>query len=212
MNQRGICGYHGAELYSLTSDKGTQLAAALAFLHAHRDHVPLITIDIGANDLNGCVVLSSISAVAACVAPAIQSAGENLAVTLAALRAADPHATIAGMSYYVPELADWLTGPSGQEFAEGAVPLGEDLNAALAAAYATVHAPVADVFGAFKTTDFTDTVTVGGLGTLPENVALICEWTWECAAPPVGPNEHANAAGYAVIAKAFLAALPASRH
>lgn len=40
------------------------------------------------------------------------------------------------------------------------------------------------------------------------NVALICQWTWECAPPPVGPNEHANAAGYGVIAQAFLAVLP----
>jgi lysophospholipase L1-like esterase len=212
LNDGGICGYQGDQRYSLTADKGSQLAAALAFLRAHRGHVPLITIDIGANDLNGCITLGSISAVAACAQPAIQTAAQNLAVTLAALRAADPHATIVGMSYYLPELAAWLTGPSGQAFAEGSVQLVTALNAALATAYNTVHAPVADVFDAFKTTDFTDPVTVGGLGTLPENVALICEWTWECAAPPVGPNEHANAAGYAVIAKAFLAVLPARRH
>jgi len=37
-------------------------------------------------------------------------------------------------------------------------------------------------------------------------VAAICQWTWQCAAPPRGPNQHANQAGYAVIARAFLLA------
>jgi hypothetical protein len=60
LNKGGICGYQGDQRYSLTADKGTQLAAALAFIRAHHGHVPLITIDIGANDLNGCVVLSPI--------------------------------------------------------------------------------------------------------------------------------------------------------
>ncbi len=171
--------------------------------------MPLITIDVGANDLNSCVSLGSISAVAACAGPKIQAAAQNLAVTLAQLHQADPHATIAGMTYYVPELAAWLTGPAGQAFAQGAVPLAQALNGALSGAFATVHAPVADVFGAFSSADFTDTVTLPGLSTVPKNVAVICQLTWECAPAPVGPNEHANAAGYGVIASAFLAVLPA---
>jgi len=47
---------------------------------------------------------------------------------------------------------------------------------------------------------------VPGYGRLPRNVAAICQWTWQCAAPPRGPNQHANQAGYAVIARAFLLA------
>ena len=66
LNNGGICGYRGDHRYSLTAGKGTQLAAALAFLREHRGHVPLITIDVGANDLNSCISLGSISAVAAC--------------------------------------------------------------------------------------------------------------------------------------------------
>src|SRR5262249_56171937 len=65
---------------------------------------------------------------------------------------------------------------------------------------------VADVFGAFHTSDLGQRVAVPGLGTLPRNVAAICQWTWECAAPPRGPNQHANQAGYQVIARAFLLA------
>ena len=62
------------------------------------------------------------------------------------------------------------------------------------------------MFGAFHTADFGQQVTVPGFGTLPRNVAAICQWTWECAAPPRGPNVHANQAGYQVIARAFLRA------
>ena len=203
----GICGYAGDQRFSLTADTGNQLDAALAFLRAHRGHVPLITIDIGANDLNPCVALTSISAVAACATPAIQTAGQNTAAILMRLRAADPSATIVGMTYYVPELADWLTGPSGEAFAEGSIPLGEDLNAALTSAFTQSHARVADVFTAFDSADITGLVNLPGFGSVPKDVALICQLTWECAAPPVGPNEHANAAGYAVIARTFFATL-----
>jgi lysophospholipase L1-like esterase len=72
--------------------------------------------------------------------------------------------------------------------------------------YQTYRVPVADVFGAFHTADFGQQVTVPGFGALPRNVAAICQWTWECAAPPRGPNVHANQAGYQVIARAFLRA------
>lgn len=207
----GICGYSGDQRYSLTADTGNQLAAALAFLRAHRGQVPLITIDIGANDLNSCITLGSISAVAGCAGPAIGTAAQNLAAILAQLRAADPHAAIAGMTYYIPELAEWLTGSSGQAFAEGSISIAEALNAALTADFKAADAPVADVFTAFRSTDLTDTVDLPGFGTVPENVALICRWTWECAAPPVGPNEHANAAGYGVIARTFYATLRETR-
>ncbi len=110
------------------------------------------------------------------------------------------------MSYYVPQLAAWLTGPDGQATAEQSVPLAEALNQVLAGGYQAADARVADVFTAFDSTDFTDMVNLPGIGTVPQNVANICLWTWECVPPPQGPNEHANATGYAVIAQAFLAA------
>jgi len=44
MMHGGICRYPG----------GSQLAAAVAFLRAHRGHLLLITIDIGANDPEHC--------------------------------------------------------------------------------------------------------------------------------------------------------------
>jgi hypothetical protein len=43
---------------------------------------------------------------------------------------------------------------------------------------------------------------------LPKTVAEICELTWECVAPPQGPNEHCNVRGYSVIANAFYQDVP----
>ena len=60
----------------------------------------------------------------------------------------------------------------------------------------------ADVAGAFKTYDSTDTVSFNGQS-IPVNVARVCSWTWACTTPPSGPNIHANRNGYAVIAAAF---------
>jgi len=208
LNLGGICGYKGVSRTSLTADKGAQLATALAFLHAHPGQVPLITIDIGANDLNACIALGSIPKIVKCLNPVFPVIAKNLAFTLGALRKADPQATIVGMSYYVPELADWLTGPAGQQFAQGAILLGEQFNTSvLGAVYKQAGAAVADVFTSFDSADMKDMVTLPGLGTLPKDVALICKWTWECAPKPVGPNEHANAFGYGVIAGTFLATL-----
>jgi hypothetical protein len=38
---------------------------------------------------------------------------------------------------------------------------------------------------------------------LPIDLALACAYTWMCAPAPVGPNIHATALGYRVIAAAF---------
>jgi hypothetical protein len=61
---------------------------------------------------------------------------------------------------------------------------------------------MADVAAAFATTD-TSPTTLAGHGAVPTNVARICQLTWMCAPKPVGPNIHANASGYQVIAGAF---------
>jgi hypothetical protein len=38
-------------------------------------------------------------------------------------------------------------------------------------------------------------------------VARVCQWTWMCVPPPMGPNIHARPEGYRVMAGAFLVAL-----
>jgi lysophospholipase L1-like esterase len=196
MMHGGICRYPG----------GSQLAAAVAFLRAHRGHVLLITIDIGANDPEDCGDQPDLAGLASCIGR-VPDAAANLTAILARLRAAaGPRARIVGMSYYVPELAEWRDGLLGRVVAWASERLGAAYNGLLDRAYAQAGAGVANVAGAFDTTDFGDPVTVPGIGMLPRNVARICEWTWECAGRPRGPNQHANPAGYRVIANAFLKA------
>jgi len=103
----------------------------------------------------------------------------------------------------LPALAAWLDGTSGQVIARLSEKLAAGYRVLPGRAYAGSGARVADVFSAFDTPDFGDPVTVPGIGTVPRNVALVCQWTWACAAPPCGPDQHANQAGYQVIAQTF---------
>jgi lysophospholipase L1-like esterase len=192
----GICTYPG----------GSQLAAAVRFLHAHRARVSLITIDIGANDPYSCITQPSAARLLTCVGKFVPQASANIGKILTRLRQAGPKARIIAMNYYLPSLAQWRQGLAGRAFARLSELAATGYNAMLAHVYKEHGVGVADVFGAFHTSDFSPQVTVPGLGRLPRNVAAICQWTWECAAPPRGPDEHANQAGYQVIARAFLLA------
>jgi hypothetical protein len=103
------------------------------------------------------------------------------------------------MNYYDPFLAEWLQGPTGQTLATESVSLATSFNGVLDAFYGAFGVPVADVQDTFLTTNFTPVPVVG----LPLNVSVICALTWMCAAPPRGPNIHANLFGYGLIAFAF---------
>jgi len=185
-----------------TYPQGSQLAAALVFIAAHRSEVKLITIDIGANNVDGCTTGSTINQ--ACIAAGIAAAKHDLPLILGALRRAAGHdVVIAGMNLYDPFLADYLTGTAGQTIATQSVTLDESFNGLLRANYRAFGVRTANVQDAFSTTDFTDTAPLPGVGTVPLNVARICDWTWMCAPSPVGQNIHANATGYQVIACAF---------
>jgi lysophospholipase L1-like esterase len=186
----GICHYPGR----------SQLKAAVAFLHAHRGRVLLITIDIGANDPEHCGGQPSLSQLASCAVKGIPAAVTRLTTIMASLKAAGPGVRVVGMNYYLPALAEWRNGLPGHLVAWAAERLAATYNNMLDRVYTNYGARVANVFGAFDTADFAEQ------GTTPRNVALLCQWTWACAAPPRGPNQHANQAGYQVIARAFLQA------
>ena len=115
------------------------------------------------------------------------------------------------MTYYAPELPEWRYGPGGRVRALVSEQLSVAFDAELAAVYRSSGDRVADVTGAFATTDFTGRVHLRRIGLVPVNVADICRWTWTCARPPRGPNKHPNEAGYRVIARAFLAAYQSAR-
>ena len=152
----GICRYPG----------GSQLAAAVAFLRAHRGHMFLITIDIGANDPEDCGSESSLSKLVSCFATGVPDALTNLATIMARLRAAAPGVRVVGMTYYLPVLAEWRNGTAGQVIARLSEKLAAEYSALLARAYAESGARVADVFSAFDTSNFGDQVTVPGIGTV----------------------------------------------
>jgi lysophospholipase L1-like esterase len=197
----GICRYSAR----------SQLAQAVSFLRGHRGQVSLITIDIGANDPDSCIERPTIAKIAACITSSFSDTTDNLTKIMTRLRAAaGPAVRVIGMNYYVPALAEWRDGLLGRQVARLAERLVVGYNRLLTGIYTSYGARVADVFGAFHSGDFTGQVTLPGLGRLPRNVATICLWTWECAAAPRGPNEHAREAGYRVIARAFLRADPRS--
>ena len=104
----GSCRYPG----------GSQLAAAVAFLRAHRGHVFLVTIDIGANDPEQCGSWASLGKVTSCLITGIPHVVTNLATIIGRLRAAaGPGVRIVGMNYYVPARAEWREGATGQAIA-----------------------------------------------------------------------------------------------
>jgi lysophospholipase L1-like esterase len=190
MIEGGICSYA----------HGSQLDEAVSFLEAHRSFVAFVTIDIGPNDF-ACYEPE-------CLPAGVGSIQANLPVILAALReAAGPGVPIVGMTIYNPFLAAWLLGPEGQDFAVfSATQLIGPVNALLSGIYLASGALVADIETAFSSNDFTTLIDIG-FGPIPLNVARICMWTWVCAPPPLGPNNHANATGYGVMAGAFATAL-----
>jgi lysophospholipase L1-like esterase len=199
MIKGGICSY----------SLGSQLKQAAAFLHNHRGHVQLVTIDIGANDLNPCLVLTNIPDIVKClegVFPKIQANLTKIMGTLTSVTGSSGGPPIIGMAYYDPQLANWLKGtPADKTLAKDSVALAQAFNGLLGKVYTAFGAKVADVFTAFHTAaPFKTRVTLPAFGRVPKAVGYICMYTWMCAAPPVGPNIHANQLGYGVIANTFL--------
>jgi lysophospholipase L1-like esterase len=188
MIKGGICKYAG----------GSQLAEAVDFLETH--NVALVTLDIGANDVDGCVTTSPPALNLSCVEEGSAEVSSNVPYILATLRSAAQKGTaIVAMNYYDPFLAAWTLGASGQSLAEQSVTAATDFNTLLESIYQTFDVPVADVAKAYHISDFTPLSVLN----LPINVFLTLTWTWMAAPAPLGPDIHPNAAGYAVIAGAF---------
>jgi hypothetical protein len=80
------------------------------------------------------------------------------------------------------------------------------VNDHLVADYAAVNAPSADVAAAFASYDFDTLVTTEKWGVIPINVANACTWLDIICrvGQPEGFGDDANAAGYRVIADAFI--------
>jgi lysophospholipase L1-like esterase len=176
--------------------KGAQLSDAVRFIRIHR--VRLITVDIGANDVDDCAPGGVINL--ACLekgVAAIKQDVPRIAQTLR--RAAGRRVMVIGMTYYDPFLAYYFDAAASSD-AQLSVALAREVNGSLQAAFARADERVADVATAFGTyIPFTQTTPL----TVPVAVAKLCELTWMCAPRPQGPNIHANTAGYRLMAQTF---------
>ena len=170
----------------------SQQARALKFLKTHARKQGIVTIDLGANDINHCVTGGTIDQ--GCVAGGLADVAKNLPPILQKLHKAAPNARIVVLNYYNPFLAAYLTGPEGQVIAKQSEGLATLFNGEIAQAAATIHAPVADIAKAFRSDADTPLVTTP-YGTIPTNVARICAWTWMCSQSNIHPNDF----GYTVM-------------
>jgi lysophospholipase L1-like esterase len=183
-------------------DSGSQLAAAVAFLKEHNrpGEVPLITIDIGINDLNRCANAPSPSR---CLLSGERSLAADTPKILKALAAAAPkRTTLAQMNLY-----DTHLGRRVQTRGNRASERAEFLDATRQA-NTTIQSDdhgtgfrTADVASAFDTYD--QTMTTWKTLRVPRNVARSCILTWACSLAPIGHNIHPNGRGYRVIARAY---------
>ncbi len=189
----GIC--HYAE--------GSQLAAATAFIRANKSSIAFVTVELGANNFEACVDNGNVDA--GCLLDEVSTVETELPQIFQQLRdAGGPDMKIVAMNLFDPFLAAWLSGPSGQTLAQQSVEVLREFNQTLRSIHRAAGARTANVAAAFSTyEDLSTTTDLPGLGTVPVAVARICQWTWACAAPPQGPNEHPNAEGYQQIANAF---------
>jgi GDSL-like Lipase/Acylhydrolase family len=185
---------------------GSQFAAALAFIRRHPSTV-LVTLDLGFNNVRRCLAHQHVDE--ACVAQTVGNVRQQLSEILTSLRAAGgPGLEIVGVGHYDPYLGDYLKGPAGRAFAVHSLGVVALLNDALRSDYGAAGVPMADVPASFDTAG-TEMTTLAGVGSVPADVARVCALTWMCAPAPLGPNPHANDAGYRAISQAIAAVLPA---
>lgn len=211
LRQIGCPGETAESMAGQISDKcyhppQTQMSTALGVLGADHSEVGLVTIDLGLNDVRPCLTVMPMDQ--SCANKGIALVREELPKVLRTLKgAAGPHVLFVGLEYADPYIAKYLQGAVGQADAAKTVATMTLLNQTLDEAYKAEGMSVANVPAAFLT-NHTSPVKLSGVGTVPVEVARVCEWTWMCKTKPWGPDDHPNNAGYETIAKAIAAVLP----
>jgi hypothetical protein len=184
----------------------TQLSTAVDFLRAHHSDSGLVSIDIGFNNVRRCLWVVPLAT--QCANQGIAAVRLNMPTVLRKLKAAaGPHVHFVGLNYADPFLYRYVKGGPGPSRAQQSLTIMTHLNRALVTAYRSAGVSVADVAARFKSSDTAPT-TLARFGTVPTNVAEVCQLTWMCAARPFGPDDHPNKTGYMVIAQTIVAALP----
>jgi lysophospholipase L1-like esterase len=180
----------------------TQIAAAEAFLTAHRGHIGLITVTIGGNDVVACVGQANPGS---CVVTVSNNITTNVAALAADLRAAaGPKVPIIGSTYPDIVLGAYVypTNPASASTLNLAklsvVAFKSIVNPALAKAYASSNGKFVDVTAATGAyVPLTKTVNTKTYGVIPVAVAGVCTYSWFCAQG----NIHATTPGYTLIGK-----------
>jgi lysophospholipase L1-like esterase len=185
---------------------GSQLNQAIEFIETH--HVALVTLTIGGDNILHCIHPTTIDDLVsaidrACVVAGLADVIPDLTTILGALRGAAPDVRIVAMNYNDPLLGLWRFGPTGRLLANRSLQITQLLNTRLEGMYRAFQVPVADVAQAFRITDG----RLIPLLDVPINVFLELSWTWISLNPPLGPDVHPNAIGYAVMAGAFVRAI-----
>ena len=123
---------NGGGLCATRYTTGDQLADAVRFLQANLGHVAYVTINIGSNDVLGCVRPTGIDAT--CTLGEIRTVRTNLDTIVRTLRGSLDRRGVraAGMTYYDPLLASW---PANRSLATQSVIFTDLLNAVEAATY-----------------------------------------------------------------------------
>jgi lysophospholipase L1-like esterase len=182
----------------------TQLGDAVAYLDAHVGHMAYITLEIGGDDILGCIHQGVLDQ--ACLPGALADIRSGIPVIIHALQAAAPGVPIVGVGTHNPELYTWITGPAGQAAARQSAAQLPILSSTLLGTYSSLGIPVSNIQGAFATQAFSPMVSWDGQS-VPINVARTCEWTHECDAGVVGRNVHPNDLGHAVMGATVSATL-----
>ncbi len=186
----------------------TQLTQAVAFLDSHKAEAGVVSIDLGFNDIRPCLWVVPLAV--SCVNQGIAHVRADLPKVLTQLKAAaGAHVHFVGLLYDDPFLMRYTKGGQGPALATQSLGLMTEMNSTLSTLYRAAGIAVADMPQVFESTN-TTMVSTGTFGTVPQNVANVCAWTWMCAPHPFGPDDHPNKSGYQKIAETIAGQLPSS--
>jgi lysophospholipase L1-like esterase len=182
----------------------SQVVAATRFIAAHRNHIALITVSIGGNDVTACATAASPTT---CVAGVVPTLAKNITILLNDLRAsAGNKVPIVGLTYPDVILGAWVHPPISQSLASLSVAAFRlIINPTLKKTYAAKGGTFVDVTKAAGSyTPLTKTVVYPPYGRIPVAVADTCTYTWYCSEG----NIHPHTVGYQLIGKLIVKALP----
>ena len=185
-------------------DEGSQLDQAVAVLEG--GDVAFVTLQIGTNDAMQCFSFHRSAFDQACIDHLLPKLATRLSSIVERLRTADPNVPIVGANNFDPLLALWTIPGFPSEAVIANAEVWTQVNDTLEQTYVALGVPVVDVEGAFSSGDFDTMVHVRGYGTLPLNVARICEWAYACS-EKFDHDFHPTTFGYSIMTRAWEEAL-----